>query len=97
MKTVYPSFKAALAGVVAILSLCAPLAHAEFSRAYLDQQTLQTAAANGIDIAYRSVGADNRPTVVMIMGLGASHIVWGRQYGQRPGASRLSGAAAGQS
>jgi pimeloyl-ACP methyl ester carboxylesterase len=77
VKTIYPSFKAALARVVAILSLCAPLAHAEFSRAYLDQQTLQTAAANGIDIAYRSVGADNRPTVVMIMGLGASHIVWG--------------------
>jgi pimeloyl-ACP methyl ester carboxylesterase len=52
-------------------------AHAEFSRSYLDQQALLATPANGIEIAYRTVGADSRPTVIMIMGLGASHIVWG--------------------
>jgi pimeloyl-ACP methyl ester carboxylesterase len=52
-------------------------AHAEFSRSYLDEQALLATPANGIEIAYRTVGADERPAVVMIMGLGASHIVWG--------------------
>ena len=49
----------------------------ERSRAYLDAQPLFVAPANGIEIAYRTVGADDRPPVVMIMGLGASHVVWG--------------------
>lgn len=57
--------------------LFASAAHAEFSRTWLDEQALLATPANGIEIAYRTVGADDRPAVVMIMGLGASHIVWG--------------------
>lgn len=57
--------------------LGSPLTHAEFSRAFLDDQPLLLAPVNGIEIAYRTVGPDDRATVIMIMGLGASHIVWG--------------------
>ena len=28
-------------------------------------------------MAYRTVGSEDLPSIVMIMGLGASHIVWG--------------------
>ena len=46
-------------------------ARGDFSRAWLDTQPLQVAPANGIEIAYRSIGTGDQPTVVMIMGLGA--------------------------
>ena len=52
-------------------------AWAEFSREYLDQQPLEVAPANGISVAYRSLGDPEQPAIVMIMGLGASHVVWG--------------------
>ncbi|MFT4520607.1 MAG: pimeloyl-ACP methyl ester carboxylesterase [Halioglobus sp.] len=52
-------------------------ARAEFSREYLDQLPLLTTPANDISIAYRSLGSQERTAVVMIMGLGASHVVWG--------------------
>ena len=38
--------------------------------------------ANGIDIAYKIVGDEADPTVLMIMGLGVSHKMWG---GELPG------------
>jgi pimeloyl-ACP methyl ester carboxylesterase len=63
--------------VLAALLMSVPLAQAEFSRTFLDQQELYSTPANGIEVAYRSVGPDDRTTVIMIMGLGASHIVWG--------------------
>ncbi|MEZ7992032.1 MAG: alpha/beta hydrolase [Halioglobus sp.] len=43
----------------------------------MDQQPLEVAPANGISVAYRSLGNPEQPAVVMIMGLGASHVVWG--------------------
>ena len=52
-------------------------ARAEFSREYLDQQPLEVTPANNISVAYRSLGEREQPAVVMIMGLGASHVVWG--------------------
>ena len=52
-------------------------AQAEFSREYLDQQPLEVTPANNISIAYRSLGSQEQPAVVMIMGLGASHVMWG--------------------
>jgi len=57
-------------------------ARAEFSREYLDQQPLEVSPANGISIAYRSLGEPGQPAVVMIMGLGASHVVWGDAMAQ---------------
>jgi pimeloyl-ACP methyl ester carboxylesterase len=50
---------------------------AEFSREYLDQQPLEVTPANEISMSYLSLGDTEQPAVVMIMGLGASHVVWG--------------------
>ena len=52
-------------------------AQAEFSREYLDQQPLEVTPANEISMSYRSLGDPEQPAIVMIMGLGASHVVWG--------------------
>ena len=52
-------------------------ARAEFSREYLDQQPLEVTPANEISMSYLSLGDTEQPAVVMIMGLGASHVVWG--------------------
>lgn len=52
-------------------------AWAQFSREYLDQQPLEVTPANDISMAYRSLGDPEQPAIVMIMGLGASHVVWG--------------------
>ena len=52
-------------------------ARAEFSREYLDQQPLEVTPANEISMSYLSLGDPEQPAVVMIMGLGASHVVWG--------------------
>ena len=52
-------------------------ARAEFSREYLDQQPLEVTPANEISMSYLSLGDPEQPAIVMIMGLGASHAVWG--------------------
>jgi pimeloyl-ACP methyl ester carboxylesterase len=52
-------------------------ARGEYHRDYIDQQPLLTTPANNISMAYRSMGSPELPAVVMIMGLGASHTVWG--------------------
>ena len=38
---------------------------------------LSHATVNNIDIAYKVIGEKDKPAVLMIMGLGASHIFWG--------------------
>ena len=52
-------------------------ARAEFSREHLDQQPLEVTPANEISMSYLSLGDPEQPAIVMIMGLGASHVVWG--------------------
>ena len=59
------------------LIVTAVSAQAEFSREYLDQQPLEVTPANEISMSYRSLGDPGQPAIVMIMGLGASHVVWG--------------------
>jgi pimeloyl-ACP methyl ester carboxylesterase len=59
------------------LIVTAVSAQAEFSREYLDQQPLEVTSANEISMSYRSLGDPGQPAIVMIMGLGASHVVWG--------------------
>lgn len=66
-----------LGSLLALTLLGSASSQAEFSRTYLDQQPLLLAPANNIKVAYRTVGSADLPSVVMIMGLGASHIVWG--------------------
>ena len=59
--------------LVAVSSACA-----DFSRDYLDSHPLQTVAVNNLELAYRIVGqGEERPKVVMIMGLGGSNVAWG--------------------
>lgn len=60
-----------------LLILTSLSVRAEYSREYLEQYPLNVTSANDISIGYRSLGAPEQPTVVMIMGLGASHVVWG--------------------
>jgi hypothetical protein len=74
--------------------LSSPLSHAEFSRAFLDDQLLLLAPVNGIEIAYRTVGFGDRATVIMIMGLGFPYCL-GRHSGQGRGAGWLQSAVAG--
>ena len=51
---------------------------ADFSRNYLDSHPLQTVAVNNLELAYRIVGqGEERPKVLMIMGLGGSNVAWG--------------------
>ena len=38
---------------------------------------LSYATVNNIEIAYKVIGEDDHPAVLLIMGLGASHILWG--------------------
>jgi pimeloyl-ACP methyl ester carboxylesterase len=59
------------------LILSSVSARAEYSREYLEQHPLEITPANDISIAYRSLGRAEQPAIVMIMGLGASHVVWG--------------------
>ncbi len=63
-----------------VLLTCAGPAAAGFSREFLDKQPLLVAPANGIELAYREVGAADAPPVILIMGLGASHVVWGDDF-----------------
>ena len=47
--------------------------------AFIKQQELQYTQANGIRLAYKTFGDEASTPVLMIMGLGASHITWGDQ------------------
>lgn len=65
-----------------LLIFFAASAQADFSRVYLDQQPLMVVPVNNISLAYSSFGSPEQPAVVMIMGLGASHSVWGDEMVQ---------------
>ena len=47
-----------------------------YSNYTLDQETT-IAEVNGISLAYKSIGMEEDPPVLMVMGLLASHKVWG--------------------
>lgn len=53
---------------------------AEYSRDYLDSHPLVTTQMPGPKIAYRRVGPPAAETAVLVMGLGASHTVWGDDF-----------------
>ena len=61
--------------IIYIISFSSLNAYSNYS---VDQETI-TAEVNGISLAYKSVGRDEDPPVLMIMGLLASHKVWGEQ------------------
>ena len=61
--------------IIYIISFSSLNAYSNYS---VDQETI-TAEVNGISLAYKSVGRDEDPSILMIMGLLASHKVWGEQ------------------
>jgi pimeloyl-ACP methyl ester carboxylesterase len=64
-----------------LLVLFALPLRAEFSRVFLDQQPFATVTtADQVDIAYKDIGTPDQPAVVLIMGLGASHSLWGDAF-----------------
>lgn len=64
-----------------VLCLFIAQAHGEFSREFMDQQPVMTAnTGSGVDIAYQVIGEPDQPAVVLIMGLGASHTLWGDDF-----------------
>ncbi|MFT4819939.1 MAG: pimeloyl-ACP methyl ester carboxylesterase [Candidatus Azotimanducaceae bacterium] len=64
-----------------LLILCTLPIRAEFSRAFLDEQPFATVVtADHVEIAYKDIGTPDQPAVVLIMGLGASHTLWGDAF-----------------
>ncbi len=47
--------------------------------AFIKSHELKHTTANGINLAYKTIGDEADPPVLMIMGLGATHITWGDQ------------------
>ena len=68
-----------LLGLV-LLALNSPSGWTEYARDYLDQHPMQVVVSNGIEIAYRRIGPMGAETAVLVMGLGASHTVWGDAF-----------------
>ena len=50
---------------------------------FLDQHEMANIQANGIDIAYKIIGEPTAPPLLMIMGLSASHRLWGDAFIER--------------
>ena len=63
-----------------LLALYSPGGWAEYTRDYLDQHPMQVVDAHGVEIAYRRIGPTAAETAVLVMGLGASHTVWGDAF-----------------
>jgi pimeloyl-ACP methyl ester carboxylesterase len=53
------------------------LVEADSSHSYIQRYPLKTVIANDIEISYREIGVEDNPKVLLIMGLGASHLVHG--------------------
>ncbi len=59
--------------LIVVLALSSVEGLARYSR----DQPMTVATLNGVEIAYRAVGAEDAPPVLMIMGLTGSHRLWG--------------------
>jgi pimeloyl-ACP methyl ester carboxylesterase len=65
---------------IALLMSYASQGWAEYSRSYLDAQPMKRIQTAGVEIAYRVIGPAEAETAVLVMGLGASHTVWGDDF-----------------
>lgn len=57
-------------------------ATAESSRRFIDAQPMRSITTESVEIAYQLLGPDKAETAVLVMGLGASHRVWGDDFVQ---------------
>ncbi len=63
------------------LLLCyACLVQSEYSRSYMDAQPMTSVSTDGVKIAYRVLGPEDAEAAVLVMGLGASHTLWGDDF-----------------
>ena len=63
--------------IAGILVSFISLVEADSSYSYIEQHPLKIAVANNIEMSYREIGVRDNPKVLLIMGLGASHLVHG--------------------
>lgn len=65
-----------------ICMLTSSLAFGEYSRVYMDSQASFVSDSKGVSIAYKTLGQADAEVVVLVMGLGASHSLWGDTFVQ---------------
>lgn len=65
-----------------ICMLASSLAFGEYSRVYMDSQASFLSDSKGVSIAYKTLGDADAEAVVLVMGLGASHSLWGDKFVQ---------------
>ncbi|MGB1615589.1 MAG: alpha/beta fold hydrolase [Pseudomonadales bacterium] len=63
-----------------LLASCCSGLMAESSRRLIDAQPMATITTEGVKIAYQLLGPEDADTAVLVMGLGASHRVWGDDF-----------------
>lgn len=66
--------------LLAILVSYGSMTLADYSRSYMDSHPMNYINTDGVEIAYQVLGPEDAETAVLIMGLGASHTVWGDDF-----------------
>lgn len=66
--------------LLAILVSNGSMTLADYSRSYMDSHPMNYINTDGVEIAYQVLGPEDAETAVLIMGLGASHTVWGDDF-----------------
>ena len=66
--------------LMAILVSFGSVTLAEYSRSYMDSHPMSHINTDGVEIAYQVLGPEGAETAVLVMGLGASHTVWGDDF-----------------
>ncbi len=66
--------------IMLLLLLVPYVALGDYSRTYIDGYPFASATTNNVEIAYKVIGENDNPPVVLIMGLGASHALWGDDF-----------------
>ncbi|MFT7688087.1 MAG: pimeloyl-ACP methyl ester carboxylesterase [Candidatus Azotimanducaceae bacterium] len=65
---------------IALLLTNSAQALSDYSRTYIDSFDYESIVRNGPSIAYKDIGSSNQQTVILVMGLGASHALWGDDF-----------------
>ena len=66
--------------LLAILVSYGSMTLADYSRSYMDSHPMNHINTDGVEIAYQVLGPEDAETAVLVMGLGASHTVWGDDF-----------------
>ena len=66
--------------LLAILVSYGSMTPADYSRSYMDSHPMNYINTDGVEIAYQVLGPEDAETAVLVMGLGASHTVWGDDF-----------------